>query len=432
MLLLIYFQLTPASEQVHEILIFQFKSCALPKTAIFNTTSLHPQLRYNAAAITVLFQKGSQVNDIHKFPGNRNRPNEFEKFINEIKKMFNDGGKRSNGASTNGSGGGGGGGKPFNLSGSWAPFLLLAVAIGAWSSVYRVDVDEEAVVMRFGRYISTEGPGLHFKMPFGIDNRVIVKSQRTLQEEFGFRSTGSRNQRTTYAKGGNVKESLMLTGDLNVVNVEWAVHYRISSPYKYLFNVRDGRRTIRDISMSIMRRVVGDSVADQVLTTGRVQIAGAAKVLMQEIYNHYDMGIEVQQVILQDVNPPDPVKPAFNEVNAAKQEQESAINNAEREYNKVIPEARGKADQMISDAEAFAVDVVNRAKGDAAQFNQILAAYKKAPSITKRRQYIETMEQVLTKIERFTVVDKDAKGLLPLYPASQQSMQRGAAAKSAE
>ena len=205
--------------------------------------------------------------------------------------------------------------------------LVLVVLIGGQSTFYTVEPDEEAVVIRFGKFLGTYPPGFHFKLPFGIDKNINVKTKRVLQEEFGFR-TVSLESRTRYSEANYDDESLMLTGDLNVADVEWVVQYQISDPFKYLFQTKSPVRNIRDVSESIMRRVVGDKLVTEVLTTGRVEIAAKAKGLMQEVLDHYDMGVKIVTIELQDVNPPDLVKPSFNEVNEAKQEQEKVINQA--------------------------------------------------------------------------------------------------------
>jgi len=337
---------------------------------------------------------------IHQVPKHSNNNVDFDQIISDLKKIFS-----------------GGGGNNGGYVGGAIALLLLVTAV--YTSIYKVKYDEQAVLLRLGKYIGTKNSGLHFKLPFGIDQIYKVQVTRTLQLEFGFRSTGQSGNRTTYSKKDVSHESLMLTGDLNVADVEWAVQYKINDAWKYLFHAKDVERNIRDVSMSIMRRVVGDRLASEVLTTGRVEIATEAKVLTQQILDQYDMGIHIEQVILQDVNPPDPVKPAFNLVNAAKQEQEQAINNAEREYNRVIPEARGKAEKLISDANAYSIDIINRAKGDASQFNSVLKEYKKAPKITRQRLYIDTMEEIFSNVDHFVIVDKNIKGLLPLYSNTQ-------------
>ena len=292
---------------------------------------------------------------------------------------------------------------------------IFIVLIGIKSVFYTVEPDEEAVVIRFGKYIGTYPPGLHFKLPFGIDKNINVKTKRVLQEEFGFRTMNVQSRRTEYS--GNVygNESLMLTGDLNVADVEWVVQYQIADPFKYLFQTKAPIRNIRDVSESIMRRVVGDRLVTEVLTTGRVEIASKAKELMQNVLNRYDMGVKIVTVELQDVNPPDLVKPSFNEVNEAKQEQEKVINQAEEAYNKVIPEAKGKAEKMVSEAEGYANALINHAQGDAEKFKAIVKEYNRAPSVTKKRIYLETLEEIFNNMENVIVIDPKVKGVIPIF-----------------
>lgn len=227
--------------------------------------------------------------------------------------------------------------------------LILLFWVG-YSSFYTVQPDEEAVLLRFGKYVKTSPPGLHIKFPFGIDNAIKVKTKLILQEEFGFRTRSVSGKRTSYDQKGFDEESLMLSGDLNVADVEWITQFQIAEPKKFLFHIRDPIQNIRDISEAIMRRVVGDRLVNDVLTVGRTEIADEAKQLTQDILDNYDMGVKVVSIKLQDVNPPEPVKPSFNEVNEAKQEQEQAINQAEKHYNTLIPEARGKAEKNIANA----------------------------------------------------------------------------------
>jgi membrane protease subunit HflK len=293
---------------------------------------------------------------------------------------------------------------------------LLALLLFA-SSVYTVQPSEEVVVTRLGRYNRTTAPGLHFAMPLGIEQTFVVRTKLVLQEEFGFRTSALRDRGpSSYQEdGGYDKESQMLTGDLNVADVEWILHYQISEPRKYLFNTNDPTRNIRDISEAIMRRVVGDRTVNEVLTTGRVEVARQARLLTQEVLDHYDLGVYIVTVKLQDVNPPRKVKDSFNEVNAAKQEQEQAINNAEEAYNKVIFEAKGQAEETISEADGFASAVVNRARGDADRFVMTLRAYKAAPEITRRRLYLEAMEDIFLRLTKLTIVDDQLKGVLPVF-----------------
>jgi membrane protease subunit HflK len=308
--------------------------------------------------------------------------------------------------------------------------LILALIFFAipvlYTSFYTVEPDEEAVVLRFGDYLTTTGPGLHFKLPLGIDSAQKVKTKLILQQEFGFRTQSTGGERTTYSSANYNDESLMLTGDLNVADVQWITQFQIAEPKKFLFHIRDPIKSIRDISEAMMRRVVGDRLVNDVLTVGRTEIASEAKRLTQEIFDNYDIGINVVSIKLQDVNPPEPVKPSFNEVNEAKQEQEQAINQAEKYYNNIIPEARGKAEKRIAEAEGSATALINRAKGDAQRFDRLLREYRKAPRITRERLYIETMEKLYDRLEGITVIDPKVKGVLPIFNSSGNSLGQGA------
>ncbi len=301
-----------------------------------------------------------------------------------------------------------------NFKGIGVVFLILIAAVTVKSSMYTVDTEEEAIVLRLGRYITTTPPGLHFKIPF-VDQVEKIKTTIVHQAEFGFRTQTKVGSRTYYDPSSFDNESLMLTGDLNVADVEWVVQYKISDPFKYRFKTKDPVRNIRDISESIMRRVVGDKLVTEVLTTGRVEISTNAKEWMQELVDKYEMGISIQTVKLQDVNPPESVKDSFNEVNAARQEQEKVINQAERRYNEIIPEAKGKAEKLLSEAEGYGMAKVNKALGDANKFLAVLKEYNRAPDITKKRIYIETMEKVFTSIEDLTILDPQVKGVLPIF-----------------
>ena len=242
-----------------------------------------------------------------------------------------------------------------------------------------------------------------------------VKTKIVHQTEFGFRTANSTTRRTSYSDSNFDSESLMLTGDLNVAEVQWVVQFQISDPFKFIFQTSEPVTNIRDISESIMRRVVGDKMVTEVLTTGRVEIAGQARELMQDVLDKYDMGVSIKTVKLQDVNPPRTVQDSFNEVNSAKQEQEKMINQAEEAYNKVIPEARGKAKKLVSEAQGYAEAKVNRAEGDTARFISLYQEYIKAPNITQKRIYLETMEEIYQSIEDITIFDSNVKGLLPVF-----------------
>ncbi len=291
--------------------------------------------------------------------------------------------------------------------------IVLVVAAAAFSSFYQVGTESEGVVLRLGRYNRTMGPGLHFKLPFGLERVHIVLSQRQLKEEFGFR-TEEAGIRTRYAQQQFLEESLMLTGDLNVASVEWSVQYRIADPFLYLFKVRSVRDTFRAMAEAVMREIVGDRTVNEVLTVGRSELAITSQVKLQELCDQYQTGIRVVQVILQDITPPDPVKPSFNEVNQAQQDKEKLINEARADYNLAVPRARGEAEQTIRQAEGYSVDRVNRARGEAERFKAVHAEYRKAPEVTRRRIYLETLGQVLPNVGRKLIVDENTGNLVPL------------------
>ncbi|HZN03064.1 MAG TPA: FtsH protease activity modulator HflK [Candidatus Polarisedimenticolia bacterium] len=305
------------------------------------------------------------------------------------------------------------------LGAAWLVAAALLGLIGVLSSWYQVESDEVAIVQRFGAYVRTTEPGLHMKIPFLVERVTKVPVRRQLKMEFGFRTTHVGVQSQFAPPTAETRaESLMLTGDLNVAEVEWSVQYRIKEPRQYLFHVRDVDRTFRDMSQAAMRHVVGDHSVDEVITIGREGIAAEAKEELQRLCDLYGIGIDVQQLVLQDVNPPDPVKPAFNEVNQAIQEKERAINDAWAEYNRTVPLAKGQADQAVRSAEGYALERVNNAEGDARRFSAIQAEYSRAPLVTRRRLYLETMTEVLPKAGRRFIVDDKAKGILPLLNLS--------------
>jgi membrane protease subunit HflK len=296
-------------------------------------------------------------------------------------------------------------------------FLILL-----FSTVFTVNPEEIGVIQRFGKYTRVVSPGLNFKIPFGIETVKKVPVERQLKEEFGFR-TKTAEVRTEYATRPFQQESLMLTGDLNASEVEWIVQFRISDPYKFLFKVRNAISTFRDMNEALMREVVGDRSVSEVLTIGRVEIANTVTTKLQELCDQYETGIKVDQVVLQDVNPPDPVKPAFNEVNEAQQEREKLINQARSEYNKVIPKARGDALRIIEEARGYAVERVNQSRGEAARFNSIFKEYLRAPEVTRQRIYLETMNDVLPRVGRKLITDKEATGILPLFQFSKETQE---------
>jgi len=298
--------------------------------------------------------------------------------------------------------------------------VVLALA-GVMTSYHTVQPEGEAVVKRFGAVVRTVGPGLHLKWPFWFETATFVPTRRVLKEEFGFR-TVKAGQRTRYSKTQEQEqESLILTGDLNVIDAEWVVQYRIDDPDKWLHQVRNPRGTIRDVSEAVMRRAIGNRLGSAALTDARPEIAEEVKKEMQQILHDgqaggsdYNMGIHIGSVEMQDVTPPDAVKPAFNDVNKSRQEKERLINEAEKNRNQLIPRARGEAEQTIAEAEAYAAERVNAAKGEAARFTSILTEYEKAPDVTRRRFYLEMVDQVLPKVSRIYVVDPSGRQPLPL------------------
>ncbi len=290
-----------------------------------------------------------------------------------------------------------------------AIFVVVAIA----TSVKTIGPEQEGVVLLFGKYNRTLQPGLNFILPFGLEKLYKIPVQRQLKQEFGFR-TLEAGTRSRYAKDPYRDESLMLTGDLNLADVEWVVQYRIVNSYNYLFQVRDAEDALHDMSEAAMRKIVGDRTVNEVLTVGRQEVATSVEVLLQQMCDDYENGIRIDQVVLQDVNPPDPVKPSFNAVNEAQQERETLINRAESEYNRVIPRARGEAQETIQRAEGYALSRVNHATGESDRFNSIYEAYIHAPEVTKKRLYLETIERILPQIKNKVIIDEDGTNVLPL------------------
>jgi len=294
--------------------------------------------------------------------------------------------------------------------------MAVIVFAGIWlllSAIYTVGADEVGVIKRFGKYMRTTDPGLHSKIPFGVETVKKVKVQRVFKEEFGFRTTqaGINSQ---YSRQDFTGESLMLTGDLNSAVVDWIVQYRVKDPIKYLFHVRNVVETLRDASESVMREVVGDHSVDEVIVLSRQDIEVLAQQATQSLLDEFETGIDIVTIKLQDVNPPKSVQPAFNEVNEARQEKERIINEALEAYNKVIPQAKGQAEQTIRQAEGYSVDRVNRAKGDAENFLAVWKEYTKARDVTRRRLYLETMLNILPELKNIYMIDEQQQGFIPL------------------
>lgn len=304
------------------------------------------------------------------------------------------------------------------------PVTLLVLALfglAGWSAYYTVPSDSVAVVQRFGHYVGEVPPGLHFKLPFGIDSVTIVPVKRQLKQEFGFATPGATNLHQSPRPQDQKRETQMVTGDLNAALVEWVVQYRIEDPFKFLFEVREPGATLRAVSESVMREVVGDRTVDEVITIGRQQIETESLIKMQRLASKYTMGISIDQVQLKNINPPEPVQDSFNEVNQAQQEKEKLINEARRDYNRIIPLAQGEKDQRIREADGYRLKRINEAEGDVARFNALLTEYRKAPEVTLRRIYIETLQEVMPGIRTKVIVDEQVGGVLPLLNLDHQT-----------
>ncbi len=299
--------------------------------------------------------------------------------------------------------------------------LAIAIIAAIWTTLYTVQPEEQAVVKRFGAVTRITGSGLHLKLPFGIERIQKVATERVLKEEFGFRTAGVRDGRTRYEQRSYEDESLMLTGDLNIIDLEWVVQYRISDPVEFLYQVREPERTLRDISESVMRRVVGNRLGADVLTVGRVDMQQQGREEIQQAMDAYHAGIHVITVELQDVVPPARVQPAYNEVNEARQELERTINEARKRVNQEIPRAHGTAMRRIAEAEGYATERINRAKGESTRFNSVLTEYRQAPEVTRTRLYLETIGEVLPTIGRVLVVQDNQFGPLPLLDINHEN-----------
>lgn len=292
--------------------------------------------------------------------------------------------------------------------------IVILLLIAAASSFYTVDQEEEAVVLLFGKYDRTTGPGLHFKLPFGIEKNFNVPTQRVLKEEFGFRTT-QPGIVTTYSTGNFEAESVMLTGDLNIADVTWIIQYRINDAYAWLFHVDDQVRTIRDISQSVINLLVGDLAVFDVVTTERTRIEQRGQDMMNTIFDRYKMGIRVVTVKLQKtMYPKGAVQDAFEDVNKAIQDRIRLINEGKEAYNNFIPKASGEAQKTLQEAEGYAIEKINQAKGDVARFLAVLGEYKKNPNITRIRLYYDMFGAVLGNSEDTDLIDKNLENFLPV------------------
>ena len=302
--------------------------------------------------------------------------------------------------------------------GFWIVFLVVLLA----TMFYTVPADSVAVVQRFGRYVRTEDPGLRFKWPFGVESVERVPIRRQLKMEFGFSSPGGSNP---FQAGHEPDmEKAMVTGDLNEALVEWIVQYRINDPRHYLFDLRDPEETMRAAAEAVMREVVGDRTVDEVLTIGRQEIEVESRALLEKVANQYSAGMSIDLVQLKNIHPPRQVQASFDEVNQAQQEKQRAINVANGEYNRVVPRAKGEAARTIAEAQGYAQKRANEAEGDAASFSAVFQEYQKAPDVTRQRIFLETIANVLPRLERKVIVDEKGQQVLPLLQLQQPEKKR--------
>ena len=304
----------------------------------------------------------------------------------------------------------------WRISGRLVLIVLVVAALlfCAATSFFVVDQTENAVVLRFGKYVRTVGPGLQTKLPFGIEKNINIPTQRVVTETFGYKASDIGGS-ALLGSIENQNESRMLTGDLNIVDVEWIVQYYITDPQAWLFNVEDKVTTIRDISQSVMNQLVGDLPILAIMTSERTQIEYEAQKMIQEIFDRYGMGLKLVTVKLQNIVPPEgDVQDAFEDVNKAIQDMNRLINEGKELYNKEIPAAEGEAEMLILQAEGYAADRVNRAKGDASRFSSMLEAYENSPDVTSTRLYIEAVEDVINNREgALTLIDKNVGSFIP-------------------
>jgi membrane protease subunit HflK len=335
--------------------------------------------------------------------------------LKKIKEGF-DG--RNTGPPGSGTGEGGGPKNPFHGLSRIAPFIaILLVLFVLMNSFYQIAPGEKGVVLRFGKYLKTADSGLNFMIPL-VDRVIKVDVETVRKQEFGFR-TQVPGQQTIYENKKYPKESLVLTGDKNVIDVEWIVQYKVSDPINFLFKVRNVPKAVRDVSETAMRRVLGNRDFDYALSNRDIIEAETDREMQAEL-DSYETGVKILTVKLQDLNPPDPVKPAFNEVNEADQDMKRLVNEAEETYNKVIPKARGSAKQLLEEAQGYAVERVNLAKGETARFSAVLKEYKRAKDVTRKRLYLETMEKILPSVKEVYVFDKAEKSVLPFIDLSKE------------
>jgi len=349
--------------------------------------------------------------------GKQKRPTSPEDIIAALLKKLKENFSGGSGGGTGGQGNGSGspkipGDKIFAGAGKIIIIIALLFFVQAvYSSFYTINPGQRGVVLRFGKVrANLANPGLNFKLPL-IDTVDKVDIENVRKEEFGFRTKTPARQ-TVYQNEGYDSESLMLTADKNVIDVEWIVQYKVQDPIQFLYKVTDVQQAVRDVSETAMRRIVGNMNFDYVLSNRELLAAATAREI-QEVLNSYESGVNILTVQLQDVNPPDAVKPAFNEVNEADQDMKRLVNEAEEAYNRVIPRARGEAKELLEASQGYAVERVNESKGDTTRFLAVLTEYRAAKDVTRKRLYLETMQNVLPTVDQIFVLDKEQSSLLP-------------------
>lgn len=336
--------------------------------------------------------------------------NKLQNFFTEEKKKGSDYGGDQEGPTRDQ---GGGIGKIITVALILGAFFIIS------NSIYKIAPSEVGVILRLGKYTRTTQSGLHFKVPY-IEKLYKVNVEEVRKQEFGFR-TRFPGQQSSFDRRNYAMESLMLTADKNVISVAWIVQYKVSDPYQFLFKIKDVKQAVHDAAESVTRRIIGNMDFDYVLSNRDLFAASVKKELQAEL-NNFEAGISLVTVQFQDINPPDPVKPAFNEVNEADQDMKRLVNEAEETYNRVIPKARGDAKKIIEEAYGYASERLNDAQGQTGRFLDILKEYKNSPDVTRKRMYLETMQEILPNVEKIYVIDKDQQAPLPLLNLTGQGL----------
>ena len=345
--------------------------------------------------------------------GGNNQPPDLDEVVRRLQErfggFFGGGGSGSNGSSAGGD---------FKLNKNMITTILAALFV-VWgaSGFYMVAADEEAVVLRFGKHTATTGPGLNWAIPYPVDNIEKLPVTRVQRLEIGFRQFADG----TIRKRNN--ESLMLTKDENIVDISFIVQYKIKSVEEFLFNIDNATKTVRDAAESAIREVIGRTSIDDVLTTRKAEVEIETQDLIQVILNSYKAGISISTVKLQDVQPPERVIREFKDVASAREDKERAKNEAQAYANDIIPKARGESKKMVLDAEAYAKQVVSRAQGESERFESLLAAYKLAPEVTRKRLYMDTMEEVMSKADKIIIDGSVAGSVLPDLPLGRSNVE---------